>query len=357
MAAERLDPLYAWETLPLAQRPSVAALDTETTGVEYYDTPFLVTMTWRPHGWGLQSFSLDLENDPIGYNSWKAFLSRNAVKLVGHNLKFDVHMLVQARLLDARDANDYFHEWEDTAVMYHLIDENDRKGLKYLAQKFLADEIPMLEVEKKDPKTKALYTVKVPAEDEELRRARHKLGMKKEDGYHRLPRDLVTRYALKDTEYTLLLAERFHKRLYDLDLLDVYREEMRAVAALYRMERRGFGIDEQKLEQLLSEYGTRVLQLEHDMRKLTDKDFNPGSPTQIIHYLAKRGVMVEDSQASTLRKLDDKLAQLLCEYRDVKKVHATYLQGLKREQRDGVWHPNFNPTGARTGRLSSRTGE
>lgn len=349
-------PYYSWDY----HRPEWVAVDTETTGVEYFSRPFLVTASFRAKDGEMLSYALDLENpQPYDVTDWKHFLAVDTVEWVGHNLKFDWHMLAQAGLVDY-DTIEWRYvmkQCHDTSVMYHLLDENDRKGLKYLAQKYLADQIPMTEVEKKDKSTGALLTVRVPTEDYELAEARKKLGMKKTDGYHRLPRELVKRYGMKDTEYTLLLFERFRQALYDKDLWDVYQEEMLATRALLRMERRGFGIDVERLDSLTSQYGMRVIELEGRLREMAgDAEFNPGSTQQITAVLKRRGHAVPNTQADTLRGMDDEFARLLTEYRDAQKTHATYLLGLKREQREGEWHPSFNPTGARTGRLSSSTG-
>jgi DNA polymerase I-like protein with 3'-5' exonuclease and polymerase domains len=51
--------------------------------------------------------------------------------------------------------------------------------------------------------------------------------------------------------------------------------------------------------------------------------------------------------------LDDELARAIVQYRQDMKLYKTYLRGLLAEQKDGVVHPWFNTTVARTGRTSS----
>jgi DNA polymerase I-like protein with 3'-5' exonuclease and polymerase domains len=74
---------------------------------------------------------------------------------------------------------------------------------------------------------------------------------------------------------------------------------------------------------------------------------------QLLQAFRKRGVRIDTTEAAELKKLDDDLARAVLRYREDKKIHTTYLRPLQLEQRDGIAHPNFNPTGARSGRMSS----
>lgn len=323
----------------------ILALDTETTGLMWADTAFAVS--WATDD---ESGVFWVGEDPIA-------IPRRFDDLVFHNCKFDLHKLAQIGAMDYDHIDHLLREGRihDTSVMAHLLDENDRKGLKYLAVKWLGiDDTIEVEV-KSGPNAGQMRRV---AEDEyKLAEARRKLGLKKEDGYHLLPREIVGPYAVRDAEFTRDLFLRFKPRLLDKGLWDVYTEEMQAVGALLRMEREGFGIDLDTLRSLTSEYGQRVIRGELALQKMSGRtDYNPNSQPQTLEILQSRGIRAEDTTEHTLAGLEDEFARTLLQYRNDKKTHTTYLVGLSREVSDGVFHPHFNPTGARTGRLSSSTG-
>lgn len=342
------------------------AVDTETTGVAFYDEPFAATVTWRrpnkfvgangqPIG-ELRSFYFELS-----YLDARIALSKILTRTpvwVGHNLKFDLQKLRLAGIADVlREERPIQVELHDTQTIYTLLDENRTKGLKDLAVRVLKYDDTIDVPYKSGPKAKAGLTRKVSREKHELDAARRKLKLKKEDGYHLLPRRVVVPYALKDTEHTLRLYETLLPRLEkknDPDLMQLYRDSMRRKLTLLRMEAEGFALDLEYLEEKASEYGVRVMEAWARVVKLVgDPDFNPGSVNQLKSAFQERGISIPDTQAATLQKLDDDLARAILTYRDDKKTHTTYLVGLQREQRDGIVHPNFNDDGARTGRMSS----
>lgn len=336
-----------------ADRPSLIAIDTETTGVGFNDTPFGATVTWRRFDLdrSMTSWYFELDTD----TTWAPFNALQQILLetpawVGHNLKFDLQKLMLSGVLNRDEIGR--HELHDTQTQYHLLDENDRKGLKYLAVKVLGYD-DTIEVEIKSGPNKG-KTRKVPKEEHRLAEARRKLKLKKEDGYHLLPRPVVVPYALKDTEFTLALHEVLLPKVEERGLLDWYRTEIDLQLALLDMEADGLLLDLEYLNRVASEYGARAMEQWQDVVALTgNADLNLNSPRQLLQAFAARGHRLESTDAATLKKLDDDLARAILAYRETFKLHKTYLKGLQDEHRDGLVHPSFNPTGARTGRLSS----
>jgi DNA polymerase I-like protein with 3'-5' exonuclease and polymerase domains len=330
----------AWAAVMFAcytnDAPKVVAIDTETSGVAWDDAAFCVTISWRsPYG-AMRSAYIDLEDDESGT---RREMIRQMLKLaqtwVFHNCKFDLQKL---------ELNGVLREgWngrtiEDTQIIYSLINENDRKGLKYLAAKILGEETN---------------------EDEVLKVVRRKLKLKKDDGYHLLPREVVAPYAMKDTEFTLRLYETLYPQLAD-DLIDLYRFMIDFELALLQIEGHGIGIDVGYLAKAKSEYGVRVLKGEQELNRMARDEtgiegkFNPNSPKQIQEaFEARTGKRPESTDRATLEKMDDPFAEALLQYRSDKKMHSTYLVPMLAEQRDGVLHPNFNTSLPRTGRMSS----
>ena len=334
-------------------QPSLVAIDTETTGVGFYDQPFAATLTWRRPSGDLFNGYIDLEADGReGRIAQLGDLLRAAPAWVGHNTKFDLQKLV---LVGAIEPSDYRHrEIHDTMTMYHLLDENSPKGLKDLAVSVLGVD-DTIEVEVKSGKNKGAKK-RVPREAHQLAAVRRKLGLRKEDGYHLLPREVLVPYALRDTEFTLRLFEALIPRLAgkrDEKLLALYAAEMRLVKVALKMEADGFKLDLPYLEEKTQEYGVRVMEGWGRVVALTSLDFNANSPDQVMAAFKARGIHLEDTQAATLRALDDDLARTLLTYREDFKLYKTYLRGLFQEERGGLVHPNFNLTGTVSGRMSS----
>lgn len=313
--------------------PNIIAIDTETSGFAFHDEAFCATLSWRDPIAGVKNFYLDLEYDTDGrrHNMLRDLLGKANV-WVFHNAKFDLQKLDLAGCLPGGWKSKTV---EDTAIMHALIDENDRHGLKYLAGKYLGASTN---------------------EEKVLAKVRRKLKIKKDEGYHLLPREVVVPYAMKDTEFTLRLWEKLKKSL-PLELEPLYRDEVAVALALLDVEAQGIGLDVPYLERTASEYGVKVMRLTKDLQTLADPPngatFNPNSPKQIMEAFERRGIVLEATDKATLRTVDDELASTLLEYRNVKKMHATYLTGMLKEQVDGVIHPNFNTTLPRTGRMSS----
>jgi DNA polymerase-1 len=202
-----------------------------------------------------------------------------------------------------------------------------------------------------------------------LKKVRRKLKIKKDEGYHLLPREIVAPYAMKDTEFTLRLHEVLRPMVTAQGTDDLYASEVQTAIAMLDIEAHGIGVDVPYLEDAASLYGKKVMRGMLELEKMTldksvpkgeRKPFNPNSPKQITEAFERLGVDVSSTDKNALTALADsenenaaRLAQTLLQYRKNKKLHSTYLVGMLDEQRDGVLHPNFNLTLPRTGRMSS----
>jgi hypothetical protein len=335
--------LAAWKV----DQPDVLSVDTETTGVEFYDEVFCGTVTWRADGvlksWYFETAEADtraqLREILHGTYAW-----------VGANMKFDLQKMILDGITTRPELE--LHEIHDVQTQFMLLDENAPKGLKKLAVSVLKHK-DVINVPTKSGKNKGKDRW-LPREEYRLGEARKKLGLTKADGYHLLPRVLLVPYAMRDTDFTLRLHEVLYPQLAKRDprLVEIYHESMQRKIDLLDMEADGFGLDLPYLEQAASEKGVEVMETWQGVIDKAGFDLNPNSPDQILKAFAARGVHLEDTQADTLEKLTDPLAVALLAYRDVKKIHD-YLRELKRIQRDGIAHPAFNDDGAKTGRMSS----
>jgi DNA polymerase I-like protein with 3'-5' exonuclease and polymerase domains len=335
-------------------RPHTIAVDTETTGLGFYDEPFAGQITWAGrNGVGMKSWYFELD-EPAAYKAMRIILS-NSERWVFHNAKFDLQKLLLAGIIDEEMLARV--EIHDTQTQYALLDENGRKGLKDLAVRILKYNDTIHVPYTSGPRAKQFPEVyrEVSREKHLLDKTFRKMGLKREDGYHLLPREVVVPYALKDTEFTLQLHEKLYPQILDKDeaLQRLYRSEIQLQLVLLRMEADGFALDVPYVEEKYSEYGAKVMEGLIGLSEMArDPEFNPNAPVQIGRVLKTRGLKVENTQEATLKTLDDEFVDLLLQYRGDKKIHD-YLSAIQRERRGALIHPNFNPTQARTGRMSS----
>lgn len=311
--------------------PETMAVDTETTGLNYHDTPFCVTLAWRKDSGAYVGHYIELTERSL-HDVQDMLL--DTPELVFHNAKFDLQKLLYVKALLWSEAltPERIH---DTEAQAHLLDEHQRLGLKSLATEKLGVETD---------------------EAKAIQAARRKLKLTKDDGYDKLPREVIIPYAIQDAILTLRLHHQFYPQVSaHADLLDLYRMEMQLTLALLRMEGNGMAVDVDYLTQTAREYAKRALELEVSIRRMVGRDdFNPNSPKQVLEAFDARGWHnMPSTDADTLKGMDDPLAKAIVELRGVRKMHGTYLQGLLDEQTDGIVHPWFRQHGTRTGRMSS----
>ena len=167
----------------------------------------------------------------------------------------------------------------------------------------------------------------------------------------------------------------------DRTLLDYYEDTaVPFTRVLWNMERRGFRIDEQ-----LAETYAKPLKIEAELKAraivaLLGHDLNPKSTKQLVDAFFTKDdsdpnhVIWTDPFGNKPKKISDKtgvpsvdsdaldewagrgnqLAKLLLEFREMEKVHNTYVEPLPLlVDHHGRIHTSLNQTGAVTGRLSS----
>jgi DNA polymerase I-like protein with 3'-5' exonuclease and polymerase domains len=175
-----------------------------------------------------------------------------------------------------------------------------------------------------------------------------------------LPIEVVAKKCCNDVIATFALEEWLDNNIIPQDYYDV---EMQVVRISEKMSARGIKIDHDWLDRLYAETSAdeqNYLQLCQNMY-----NFNPGSNQQIGYILAKRGAykifrtlpMTESGKdlkadEETLSQMDDPLAQVILDYKEVQKLNGTYLRPyLKAERAYTQFH-----TDAVTGRPSSTGG-
>ena len=301
--------------------------------------------------------------------------ARTDVRIIGHNLKFDMHVMARMRIFIL--TTDLF----DTMIASWLCDENSPNGLKENTQMlFGVDQTHFKEVTNDVPNS-----------------------VKKEFGYkasQKVTFDLVliddgSPYAINDSFYT------WHCYLYYLDRLEeekmdkiYFRFYVPFLITLFKMEERGACVDIEHLENMRVEINEDIDKLLYQMYDLAGIEFNPGSSQQLgellfayvpekklqkepdytspllentfgLRPLSKTASGAPQTNADTFFKLSKmsyknkrkqkgvELCKLLMEFKKLSKLKSAFIDGLLEQlYDDGKAHPSFNIIGTDSGRIS-----
>jgi DNA polymerase-1 len=160
-------------------------------------------------------------------------------------------------------------------------------------------------------------------------------------------------------------------RLKELGLEKVYTEiELPLAPILEEMEKIGIKVDLEFLEKLSQTLVKKLDNTAKQIYKKTGTSFNLNSPQQLSEVLfeklkidsrgvPKRKTGAFSTDAETLLKIKDRhpIVLLILEYRELFKIHSTYLEPLKelavQDEKRRI-HTQFLQTGTATGRLASQ---
>lgn len=253
---------------------------------------------------------------------------------VGHNIKFDLHVLAKEGLTVS--------PVDDTMVLSYVLDgASHGHGMDELAQLHFAYECITYK-SLCGSGAKAITFDKVPLAD-------------------------ALRYAAEDADVTLRLHRLFKRRLIDERMVAVYETLDRPlVPLLFAMEAEGIKVDAFKLKELSQDFAARMAEHEKACHELAGEAFNVGSPKQLGEILFDRmslpgGKKSKSGQYTTSAEVLEELAAQghdlparILEWRSVQKLKSTYTDALVRDLDDASRvHTTFSQTVTTTGRLSS----
>ena len=313
-------------------------LDLETSGLSKIDDRIL--------GFALQAGG----NDPIWVpteqpsdlakvrEKLQPLLLDPEAMMIGHNLPFDVGMLV---------ANNFEVEnrLADTMVAAHLINENRR--LERIGGMGKMSRIGL---------KKLVY--------EELG---HRMNTLDEVGGLFGP-DLGT-YAADDARQTWRLWKHYEKQMKDEDerLLDVFHKlDMPLIPMIVEMEITGVEIDAVHLRQYDRQLEGEQIQVEKEIHSLAGKEFKVSSavqvsevlfdhlglPTSEVPFSGKTGRFSTDRRVLTEFLAGIPIVDKIVEWRSKSTHRRTFVRGLlNHSSHDGRFRAHFNLTGTKIGRL------
>ncbi|KAF0138627.1 MAG: DNA polymerase I, partial [Rhodospirillaceae bacterium] len=269
------------------------------------------------------------------------FENRGVLK-VGHNIKFDSHVLHTAgqRSLGRPIA---VAPVDDTMVLSYVLDgSRTGHGMDELAAKHLGlTTIPY--------KAVLCGTDKIT--------------------FDQVPLDRACAYAAEDADVTLRLYLLFRERLRAERMVTVHETLDRPlIPVLAAMERAGILVDAAALQGLSADFTVRMTALEADIHRLAGTCFNVGSPKQLGEILfdhmslpggrksAKSGAYGTDAAVlESLATQGHDLPARVLDWRRLAKLKSTYAEALitRRDKKTGRVHTSFAQTATATGRLSS----
>ncbi len=263
----------------------------------------------------------------------KPLLENPKIGFIGHNIKYDLHVLLNENIGVQNVAF-------DTILASYLISpQTQRHNLDSLSLEKLGE-------------------VKIPIVD--------LLGKgKKQITMEEVPLDKITAYCCEDVDFTLRLKNLFEKDLKLLELIPLFEQiEMPLISILMWMERNGIYVDLKKLSKMSEELKSQLKELENQIHDLAGESFNINSPKQLSTILfEKMGIKPPKKTTTGYSTAFDVLDSLkeealiikkIIEYRTLEKLRSTYVDALP-EQINPVTHRihcTFNQSVAATGRLS-----
>lgn len=320
-------------------KDTIIAFDTETTGLDYEKD-------------SLVGFSFCFDEKSAYYvpmaHSYLGVLeqistkdAKEAIKeifkhkVIGHNIKFDLHFVERFLQSD-------LEIYADSMILAWLIDTDSSLSLDKLSVAYLNHTM----IAYKDVVKKNETFASVAIEDAAVYAA--------EDAYMTLKLYHILLEKLKLQGTTHLIDEFFEV-------------EVPFIKTLLRMENAGIKLDTAVLEKFLYEAKELLAKLTKDIYRLSGSEFNINSTQQLgIVLFETLGLSTQkktktgySTDENTLNALLDEhpVIEVLLEYREVYKLYSTYIEPLLKLaslSKDRRVHTSFIQSGTSTGRLSSK---
>ncbi len=318
----------------------IVAFDTETTGLEHH-TDTLVGFSFaidekEAFYVPMSHFYLGVPKQVSKEAAKKAIEKLLTCKIVGHNIKFDLHFL--ADFLET----DSFDIYADSMVLAWLSDSQQQLSLDKLALKYFNHTM----ISFKDTVKKGETFASVEIED-------------------------ATQYAAEDALITLKLFNLLSQKMQLLEnsaiIQEAHEVEYPFISTLMRMERHGIAIDTAGLEAFKTEVLARLAELTFAIYQEAGSEFNINSTKQLgailfetlglpVQKKTKTGYSTDEKVLNALKD-EHAIIIYLLEYREMFKLYSTYIEpllALAYKDENSRIYTSFVQTGTATGRLSSK---
>jgi DNA polymerase-1 len=322
-------PLFAFDT----ETTSLEYMVAEIVGVSFAVSPGVAAYLPLKHDYAGAPDQLDRE---ASLAKLKPLLESEQHAKVGHNLKYDAHVL-------------HNHGIELAGMRYDSMLES------YLWNSVLRHDMDSAAERHLGIRT-ILY------EDVAGKGA-------KQIPFGQVPVDKAAEYSAEDSDVTLRLHEVLWPQISAIPALKTLYEtcEQPLVPVLKRMEEHGVLLDRQMLRAQSNELAKRLMEVLAQAHKEAGAPFNLDSPRQLATILFEKMQLpvvrkTPTGQPSTAEDVLEELAgsyplpRLILEHRNLSKLKSTYTDKLPEQinAKTGRVHTSYHQAVAATGRLSSQ---
>jgi DNA polymerase-1 len=334
-ADERQKLIEALSTLPSF------CFDLETTGLDPRDTQIVgIAFSWQTHeGWFVH-FPREQAAAKEVLEEFRAVLTGVGIEKIGHNLKFDLSVLLAHGL---EVTGPYF----DSMLAHSLIDPDQRHGMDYLAESYLHY-------------TPVPITALIGTQKDDLFSQATMADVAAEDARK------VADYAAEDADVTWQLAAKMRPELkgqqYVFEAI-----ECPLIPVLTKMENFGVKIDVQALREYGIELDKKAQEYQQRIQEVAGGPFNLNSPKQLGEVLFDRLKLSEKPKKTATGQYQTNeqvlqsltglhpIVQDILDYREVTKLNNTYVEALPHavSRVTGRVHTTFHQLMAATGRMAS----
>ncbi|PRR87375.1 DNA polymerase [Bacillus atrophaeus] len=396
------------KTLFYQDKPKLCVLDSETTGLHIIkDKPFMWVFSWllprekRTENLKGRSFAFESNKDIL----IKVIeLTKLCVMTVGHNVKYDLHMLINGGVQDElvfglSNITDTMGLCRLTFDAVSARDGGDMLGLKKVSEKYIDPRAAEFEKEVKKElrrindqkrnllkellkpykeigwgigKIKDAYKVKKRNDMDQFTRERKQRWIEvpkeieelyfqwMEDNpfanYSEVDRNIMMEYVHSDGIYTLELVEYTYPTILKRNQKAILEHENSLIMELLRMERVGMKVDMPYLESCYKKCEDEIQRHYEELWNIVGENFTASQGTVIQDYFEKKlGNRPGATDKAFLKKhKDDRLSQLITRLRRLEKWQSTYISRIiEVAQYDEHFYTQYGQFNTVSGRLGS----
>ena len=317
--------------------------DLETTGLDPRNTNIVgIAFSWKAHEGWFAHFPRDKAAAKSVIEEFRDVLTREGIEKIGHNLKFDLSVLLAHGV---EVAGPYF----DTMLAHALIEPEQRHGMDFLSETYLRY-------------TPVPITALIGVEKDDLFSQSTMADVAAEDARK------VADYAAEDADVTWQLATKLRPEMAPHGQTRVFDTiESPLLPVLTSMENFGVKIDVQALREYGVELDKKAAELQKRIQESASGPFNLNSPKQLGEVLFDRLKLIEKPKKTATGQYQTNeqvlqsltglhpIVQDILDYREVTKLNNTYVEALPHavSKVTGRVHTTFHQLMAATGRMAS----
>ena len=320
----------------------VFSFDTETTSLNAMEAQLVgVSFSFKeqeafyiPINHDDSNGNLKIEKDKF-YDYLRELFSNKDIKVIGQNLKYDMNVLHKYNIV-------FNCQIEDTMILSYIYNSSRKHDLDSLSDRYL---------------------------DHTTIKYKDIVGSgAKQKNFSEVTIDEAVPYACEDADLTFRLYNYLSGKLLTLEeQSNLYHQvELPLVKVIANIEQHGVMINAESLEKQSKDLESRIKDIEKNVYKHAQKEFNISSPKQIqeIFYndlnlpvLKKtpKGQPSTNEEVMEELSLIHELPKLILQFRNLMKLKNTYTDKLGKQINETTQrlHTSYNQTVTITGRLSS----